>query len=164
MRRRHLYRQQYRAMQGILPCTLYGYAWNIGVRMKKAKIPCIFALLLTATPALATPEQGISVYPAAFFADSRPATANDMISRLPGFTLDTGTSARGFAGTAGNVLIDGAGPSAKSDASRSFAGAHRVSTCRARLSSPISCAARMRPRRRSSISTLPIWDRVSGYL
>src|ERR1700744_2170395 len=115
MRRRHLYRQQYRAMQGILPCTLYGYAWNIGVRMKKAKIPCIFALLLTATPALAAPEQGISVYPAAFFSDSRPATANDMISRLPGFTLDTGTSARGFAGTAGNVLIDGARPTAKTD-------------------------------------------------
>ncbi|HEY4078836.1 MAG TPA: TonB-dependent receptor [Rhizomicrobium sp.] len=83
--------------------------------MKKSEFSWIFAVLLATTPALAAPEQGISVYPAAFFADSRPATANDMISRLPGFTLDTGTSARGFAGTAGNVLIDGARPTAKTD-------------------------------------------------
>ena len=38
-----------------------------------------------------------------------------MVARLPGFSLDTGTSARGFAGTAGNVLIDGARPTAKTD-------------------------------------------------
>jgi hypothetical protein len=58
---------------------------------------------------------GISSYPTAFFADFRPNTANDMVSRLPGFTLDTGLSARGFAGTAGNVLIDGVRPTAKTD-------------------------------------------------
>ncbi len=38
-----------------------------------------------------------------------------MVDRLPGFTMDTGTSARGFAGTAGNVLVDGARPTAKTD-------------------------------------------------
>ncbi|HEY8433472.1 MAG TPA: TonB-dependent receptor, partial [Sphingomicrobium sp.] len=39
-----------------------------------------------------------------------------MIARLPGFTLDTGASVRGFAGAAGNVLIDGERPSTKADA------------------------------------------------
>jgi hypothetical protein len=62
------------------------------------------------------PASGITVYEPAFFADSRPATANDMLSRLPGFSLDNGqTSTRGFAGSAGNVLVDGARPTAKND-------------------------------------------------
>jgi hypothetical protein len=66
---------------------------------------------------LAQPEQGISVYPPSFFADARPATAYDMVGRLPGFSLDTGTgtTVRGFAGTAGNVLVDGTRPTAKND-------------------------------------------------
>src|SRR3954465_8217516 len=76
----------------------------------------IFWFLLCAAPAWAQSDQGISVYPASFFADARPATAYDMISRLPGFSLDNGlSSARGFAGTAGNILIDGARPTAKND-------------------------------------------------
>src|SRR6185312_15828282 len=54
-------------------------------------------------------------YPASFFANAHPATANDMIGRLPGFNLDTGSGARGFAGSGGNVLIDGTRPAAKSD-------------------------------------------------
>lgn len=80
--------------------------------MKKAAFLWLFLL---ATPALAQSEQGISVYPSSFFTDSRPATAYDMVSRLPGFSLDTGSSARGFAGTAGNVLVDGSRPTAKTD-------------------------------------------------
>ena len=73
-------------------------------------------LLLAATPALgADSGQASSSYPASFFADLRPNTANDMVSRLPGFALDTGTSARGFAGTAGNILINGSRPTAKTD-------------------------------------------------
>ena len=64
---------------------------------------------------MATENQEITIYDAAFFADSRPATASDMVDRLPGFSMDTGTSARGFAGTAGNVLIDGRRPTAKTD-------------------------------------------------
>ncbi len=91
---------------------LYGYTRNKGNRVKKAAIIWVF---LIATPALAQSEQGISVYPPSFFADSRPATAYDMVSRLPGFSLDTGSSGRGFAGTAGNVLVDGARPTAKND-------------------------------------------------
>jgi outer membrane receptor protein involved in Fe transport len=62
-----------------------------------------------------TDQSGVLVYQAAFFADARPNTANDMIGRLPGFTFDGGNSARGFAGTAGNVLIDGQRPTAKTD-------------------------------------------------
>ena len=52
--------------------------------MKKVASLSVFLL---ATPALAQSEQGISVYPASFFADSRPATAYDMVSRLPGLVL-----------------------------------------------------------------------------
>ena len=60
--------------------------------------------------------QGILVFEPSFFAASSPNTALDMIERLPGFSLDTGDSGtRGFAGAAGNVLIDGARPSSKTD-------------------------------------------------
>jgi hypothetical protein len=74
----------------------------------------ILALELSINP-LAAQDQGTTPYPATFFADARPTNASDMIDRLPGFQLDTGASARGFAGTAGNVLIDGARPTAKTD-------------------------------------------------
>ncbi len=72
-------------------------------------------------PAQSAPEvdaaqQGVLIFEPAFFADSRPDTALDMIVRLPGFGLITGDSGtRGFAGAAGNVLIDGDRPSSKSD-------------------------------------------------
>jgi len=53
-----------------------------------------------------------------FSADSfvrySPRTAHDTVSRLPGFALDAGeTGLRGFAGGAGNVLVDGKRPSTK---------------------------------------------------
>jgi len=70
--------------------------------------------------AMAAPEPAVSTYAADFFADSHPGTAADMIARLPGFTLDPGSSARGFAGSAGNVLIDGVRPTAKTDDLRSI--------------------------------------------
>lgn len=72
-----------------------------------------------ATPTSGQPanpqSEGVTVYRPEFFAASRPNTALDMINRLPGFQLDSGNSARGFAGTAGNVLIDGKRPASKSD-------------------------------------------------
>lgn len=74
------------------------------------------AAALMGSSALAQSEQGgVLQYPAAFFSDARPNTAYDMIGRVPGFTFDDGKSARGFAGTAGNVLIDGQRPTAKTD-------------------------------------------------
>ncbi len=79
------------------------------------KRAAILGAWLFVSPAMAQGEKGISVYPPSFFADARPATAYDMVNRLPGFSLDTGNSARGFAGTAGNVLVDGARPTAKTD-------------------------------------------------
>ncbi|MFY7718798.1 MAG: TonB-dependent receptor plug domain-containing protein [Brevundimonas sp.] len=61
-------------------------------------------------------QQGVLVFEPAFFADSRPDTALDLIARLPGFAFESGDSGtRGLAGTAGNVLIDGRRPSTKSD-------------------------------------------------
>ncbi len=85
------------------------------------------AALLAAAPcarAQSTPtgQSGVLVYDAAFFADARPSTALDMIRRLPGFTFDVGEAARGFAGTAGNVLIDGQRPTSKTDALDSIIG------------------------------------------
>ncbi|MBL6853018.1 MAG: TonB-dependent receptor [Alphaproteobacteria bacterium] len=61
------------------------------------------------------PPSGLLVYDEAYFADARPNTAMDMIRRLPGFAFDNGQSARGFAGTAANVLIDGQRPTSKTD-------------------------------------------------
>lgn len=67
-------------------------------------------------PEVDAAQRGVLVFEPAFFADSRPDTALDMIARLPGFGLDTGDNGtRGFAGAAGNVLIDGDRPSSKSD-------------------------------------------------
>jgi hypothetical protein len=81
----------------------------------KTLIFCAFFLTVPMAALGQAGDQGISVYPAAFFDDSRPATARDMINRVPGFSLESGNTARGFAGTASNVLVDGARPTAKTD-------------------------------------------------
>jgi hypothetical protein len=60
-------------------------------------------------------QQGVISYTPADFAAARPNTALDMINRLPGFAFDGGDSVRGFAGAAGNVLIDGQRPTIKTD-------------------------------------------------
>ena len=60
-------------------------------------------------------QQGVISYTPADFAAARPNTALDMINRLPGFSFDGGDSVRGFAGAAGNVLIDGKRPTIKTD-------------------------------------------------
>jgi hypothetical protein len=74
------------------------------------------ALLAFWAPAAAeTAGAGVTAYPAGFFAQAELSTAFDMIGRLPGFAFDDGDGARGFAGTAGNVLIDGSRPTAKTD-------------------------------------------------
>ncbi|WP_417455684.1 TonB-dependent receptor plug domain-containing protein [Kordiimonas sp.] len=67
-----------------------------------------------ATTNTTTAEAGSENYTAAFFAQYTPQNAYDMVQRLPGFMFDEGESARGFGGTAGNVLIDGARPTSKS--------------------------------------------------
>jgi len=54
-------------------------------------------------------------YPAGFFDKYRPVTALDMVERVPGFQVQSGGGSRGFAGAAGNILIDGERPTTKGD-------------------------------------------------
>lgn len=94
------------------------------VRFRMALLAGVGALALgAADPGLAqetlpagqgAAEPGVIAYPAAFFADSRPNNAFDMLRRVPGFTFEGGENVRGFAGAAGNVLIDGQRPTSKS--------------------------------------------------
>ena len=70
-------------------------------------------------PAAATSSTGTDgrdIYEAAYFTQYAPSTALDIVQRIPGFSLDSGDAdVRGFGGAAGNLVIDGARPSAKSD-------------------------------------------------
>jgi hypothetical protein len=61
-------------------------------------------------------QEGVSSFPAAFFAPYNPVNANDMVARVPGFELKDGDERRGFA-AAGNLLINGERPSSKTAAS-----------------------------------------------
>jgi len=57
-----------------------------------------------------------TTYDAAFFAQYAPRTALDIARRVPGFAVDLGDNdVRGFAGAAGNVVINGARPSSKAE-------------------------------------------------
>lgn len=69
-----------------------------------------------ATPPIAAPTQRTTVYEADFFASFAPRTALDIVRRVPGFSLEEGDSdVRGFAGAAGNVVINGVRPSSKAE-------------------------------------------------
>lgn len=68
-----------------------------------------------APPPRAAPAAGVISYAPEFFAAAQPANAEEMLLRLPGFTLDLGEDVRGFEGAAGNVLIDGQRPASKTD-------------------------------------------------
>lgn len=72
----------------------------------------------------AAPQRsGTAIYDAAYFAHFAPRTAYDIVQHVPGFQLDLGSTqtaigtvdVRGFAGTAGNVVINGARPSTKAE-------------------------------------------------
>jgi len=60
-------------------------------------------------------QQGVLVFEPAFFAEQRPNTALDMVQRIPGFSVVDGDGSRGFEGSVGNVLINGARPASKTD-------------------------------------------------
>ena len=61
-------------------------------------------------------SSAVLVYPASYFAGVQLNTAYDMITRLPGFVFtDTNTQQRGYAGSMGNVFINGAPPASKTD-------------------------------------------------
>lgn len=81
----------------------------------------VLSLLAAQTPQAVTPDTkdpvvrqtgGVS-YDAAFFASFAPRTAFDMISRLPGFSLQEGNFVRGLSGGGGNVFVNGARPVTK---------------------------------------------------
>jgi hypothetical protein len=76
------------------------------------------AMAQTAEPAAPAPVQTsrTTVYPIEFFAQYAPRNALDIARQVPGFQIDFGNNAtRGFAGAAGNVVINGARPSSKSE-------------------------------------------------
>ena len=67
------------------------------------------------TPATDASQTGVLVFTPDFFADQRPNTALDMVSRVPGFSVTDGNGSRGFEGAVGNILINGARPASKND-------------------------------------------------
>jgi len=82
--------------------------WAVGAGASWAQMP-------VAEPAAGTaPAGGAVSYEPAFFAGFKPQSALDMVQKVPGFSIDEGSDRRGFGGAGGNVLIDGARPSAKS--------------------------------------------------
>jgi hypothetical protein len=95
--------------------------------MAKIILMATTAVLLSAgaagaqTPAPATvpgsgpAAQGVLIFTPDFFVDQRPNTALDMVGRGPGFAVIDGDGSRGFEGSVGNVLINGARPASKND-------------------------------------------------
>jgi hypothetical protein len=61
-------------------------------------------------------QKGVLVFRPDFFAGQRPNTALDMVERVPGFSPDDGSGARGFEGAVGNILINNNRPASKNDA------------------------------------------------
>lgn len=56
----------------------------------------------------------IKTYEPEFFSDFQPQNAQDMVQRIPGFTLQGGDGGRGFGQANLNILINGQRPSSKS--------------------------------------------------
>ncbi len=93
--------------------------------------PALASLLLTCSAALCAQQTpAVTVYRPAFFAEAAPATAYDMLERLPGFSIvDADPDVRGYAGAQGNVLIDGVRPGSKRESLEQILGripAHAV--------------------------------------
>ena len=72
-------------------------------------------VLAQAAAVVAPPSEGVTTYKPAFFAAYSPANAFEMVGRLPGFTLDSGSGVRGYEGAASNILVDGQRPATKAD-------------------------------------------------
>ncbi len=81
--------------------------------------PALLLCALACSPAAvcaAVDDRNVTVFATAWFADAHPQTAFDMVTRLPGFSFDGGSDdVRGYAGSTGNVLIDGEWPASKYD-------------------------------------------------
>ena len=74
------------------------------------------APVASTAPSNASASGQVVIYKPDYFAQFQVLTAMDMVSHIPGFGFSSGDdSARGFAGSAGNVLIDGQRPATKGD-------------------------------------------------
>ncbi len=109
------------------------------------------ATLLAAAPALAqTPPNAAETtsstqaFEPAYFARYAPNNALDMIQQVPGFTLEEGDTVRGFAGAAGNVLINGNRPSTKTSLSALLSRISAASVIRIELVTGASATLDMR--------------------
>ena len=92
------------------PCLLAG---TLGMLLAQAALACLCLAQEQAPPA---DKAGITVFPAAFYADGEPVSAMDVINRTPGFIFERGdTNMRGLESAAGNVLIDGRWPTIKAN-------------------------------------------------
>ncbi len=79
-------------------------------------LACVFVALAATPLALpASAQDQVVSYNPDFFSSANPATAMDMINRLPGFAFDGGDGSRGFSGNAGNLQINGRRPSSKNE-------------------------------------------------
>ena len=67
-------------------------------------------------------QRGVLVFTPDFFAAQRPNTPLDMVNRVPGFSIDNGSGARGFEGAVGNVLINNNRPASKNDSGSNVLG------------------------------------------
>jgi outer membrane receptor protein involved in Fe transport len=88
---------------------------NLSSRARARACACPAALALALAAQGAAAQDAIISYPPAFFAAQRPDNAREMLERIPGFTMDFGSSVRGFEGAAGNILVDGRRPTTKTD-------------------------------------------------
>jgi hypothetical protein len=95
--------------------SLASVVFVLGLAAPEAQAVASPAAPLQAAAPAAEAQRGVTAYPPEFFAEQHPSTALDMITRLPGFRMDSGSDARGFADTAGNVLINGERPTTKSE-------------------------------------------------
>jgi hypothetical protein len=78
--------------------------------------PAIAQTAVGEQPAPAQPGPRTTAYDAAYFAQFAPATALDIVRRVPGFSIEQlNNEVRGFGGAAGNVVFNGARASSKSD-------------------------------------------------
>jgi len=84
--------------------------------MEQADAPPAISAPPASVSETATSAGTLTRYRADFYADRRPYTALDMLTRTPGFTLEEGDEeVRGLSGAVGNVLIDGERPASKQE-------------------------------------------------
>lgn len=102
---------------------IYRATWKRGARPVAAAFFGAALVAALGSPALAqTPAAAATKsFAADYFSAFNPVTAEDMVRRVPGFTLDNGDDRRGFGGNGGNVLINGERPSSKTPLSEQLA-------------------------------------------